>query len=348
MELLFGILLVTLAGLGTGTIAWPMKRMRRLQFEHYWFVAMLVGLIIIPWVVVLLTVQDPWGAYAEVGWKPILISNLFATGWGLANVLYGICVVRIGAALTGAILSGLGMTVGVTLPMIFKGSGLFSKAPDILSTAGLTVMAGVAVVLIGMILSTLAGFGRDRILKETATEAGGTTGGKFLTGLIMVVIAGVTSCGIALAFVYSQGPIVEAMKLRGANDITANIAVWAAGLCGGAAVNVIYPAWLMTKRRNWGELTKCSGDLLLGAILGTQFIIAVNLLGRGMLLMGALGASVGFGIQQALQLIGNQMVGFASGEWKGVRNSPRLMMYVSIGILLIAVVILACANSLAK
>ena len=32
-----GILLVAIADLGTGTIAWPMKLMRRPQFEHYWF-----------------------------------------------------------------------------------------------------------------------------------------------------------------------------------------------------------------------------------------------------------------------------------------------------------------------
>ena len=35
METLLGVTLVTIAGLGTGSIAWPMKIMRRLGFEHY-------------------------------------------------------------------------------------------------------------------------------------------------------------------------------------------------------------------------------------------------------------------------------------------------------------------------
>ncbi len=348
MELYAGILLVAVAGLGTGTIAWPMKLMRRLQFEHYWFVGMLVGLVILPWLVVLVAVHDPFGAYAEVGWQPLVKSNLLAAGWGIANVLYGICVVRIGAALTGAILSGLGLTVGVTLPMIFKGTGLFSKAPDITSPAGLAVITGVAVLIVGVIVSTLAGFGRDRTLKKANTAADSVSaGGGFLAGLIMVIIAGVTSCGIAMAFVYSQGPIVEAMKAHGAGDVAANCAVWAAGLLGGAAVNILYPAWLMTKRRSWAVLGTCWRDVLLAAAIGTQFIFAVNLLGRGMLLMGAMGASVGFGVQQAMQVMGNQAVGFASGEWRGVIGRPRTLMYGAIVILLFAMVILAYANTLA-
>ena len=58
-------------------------------------------------------------------------ANLFALAWGVANILCGLCFVRIGIALTGGILTGLGVSVGVTLPMIVKGSGLFSEAPSL-------------------------------------------------------------------------------------------------------------------------------------------------------------------------------------------------------------------------
>ena len=101
MSTLIGILLVTLAGLGTGTIAWPMKLMRRLSFEQYWFLAMFVSLVLSLGGGPVLR-AEPVEVYAEVGWRPILLCNLFSIGWGIANVLYGICVLRIGAALTGA------------------------------------------------------------------------------------------------------------------------------------------------------------------------------------------------------------------------------------------------------
>lgn len=340
-----GILLVTLAGLGTGTIAWPMKLMRRLAFEHYWFLGMLAALVLVPWAVVLCYVPEPWQVYCEVGWRPILLCNLFSIAWGIANVLYGVCVLRIGAALTGAVLSGLGVAVGVTLPMMLKGSGVFRDAPGITSRSGLMILLGVAVILVGVVLSTLAGFGRDRVLQKSTS--GARAPGGFLVGLMMAIVAGILSTGLSLGFVYTQDPIVSAVTARGGAAMPANMAVWAIGLLGGAAVNLGYPAWLMTKNRSWGVLSSSAGDLALAVILGVQFITAVALMGQGMLLLGVAGAAVGFGIQQTLQLLGNQAVGFLSGEWRGVAGRPWRQMMAAIIVLVAAVFILAIGKTLA-
>jgi L-rhamnose-H+ transport protein len=347
MEMIIGILLVAVAGLGTGTCAWPMKKINKLQFEQYWFIAMLTGLIIIPWAVVFIKVPDPITAYKTVGLKPLLLSNLFSMCWGIANVIYGVCVVRIGAALTGAVLSALGLCVGVVFPMILKGTGLFSQAPDLGSPAGMMVLSGVAVIIIGVVFVSMAGFGREQTLKNVDEQSRQKqAAGGFLAGLILVIAAGILSCGISLAFVYSQGPIVEAMTTQGVGNISANISVWAGGLVGGALVNLLYPAYLMTKKKTWHLLFDNSLDINLSRTIGVQFILSIILLGLGMRFLGVLGASIGFGIQQAMQLIGNQLVGFLGGEWKGVTGKPRLFMYTSIIVILIAVIILAYSNTL--
>lgn len=341
---LWGILLATLAGLGTGSCLWPIKVIRRLRFEHYWFVGMM-PLILVPWLIVLTTVPDPWLAYAEAGWRPLLISNLFAVGWGVANVLAGLCAVRIGLALSGAILTALGVVVAVTVPMIFKGTGLFSESPDLGSAPGLTVMAGVAAMLLGIALVAVAGFGRQRVIRSRG-EVDRPASGGFLGGLVMAIIAGVLSAGPALAFVYGHGPIVDAMKAQGASEVPANFAVWAAGLFGGALVNILYPAWLMTKNRSWGALLGSWSEVLLGVLIGTQLILAFGLQGLGMVMLGALGASVGTGIQQAMQIMGSQGVGFVSGEWRGIGGRPRTQMIAAIVVLIIAVTIMVCAKTL--
>jgi L-rhamnose-H+ transport protein len=346
-DLLLGILLVTLAGIGTGTLAWPMKLMRKLEFEHYWFLAMLLGLIIIPWTFVAITVPDFLGAYADVGWRPLLRANLISICWGIANVLFGVCVIRIGAALTGAIMSGTAVAAGVTIPMIIKGSGQFADSPDITSTAGLVVLFGVAVMITGVAICAVAGFGRDRIIRQDDQPARPASGG-FLGGLLMCIFAGVTSTGISLSFVYAQAPIIKAMEARDVSGIPANMAVWAAVLFGGACVNLGYPAWLMTKNRSWAMMAKCWPDVALSAALGAQIIVSIILLGRGQLFLGALGASVGFGIQQTIQVLGNQAVGFVSGEWRGVGGRPLRQMIAAVAILILAVVVLAYANQLDK
>jgi hypothetical protein len=71
-------------------------------------------------------------------------------------------------------------------------------------------------------------------------------------------------------------------------------------------------------------------------------------MGKGMLLLGALGASVGWGIQQAMQMTGGQAVGFISGEWRGVTGKPRRQMYAAIAVLIVAAMIMAYGNTLTK
>ncbi len=409
MEMALGVLVVAVAGLTMGSGVWPMKLMRKFQFEHWWFIGMLIGLIILPWAITLVAFPRAFQAYREVPVSVLITSNAFSISWGIANVLFALCAVRIGVALTMAVLTGLGVSVASIMPLVFKGTGLFKNAPDITSPAGLTILGGIGVMLVGVALASLAGFGRDRELKKLEQ-----TSGNFVVGLVMAIIAGVTSAGIMLAFVYSQGPIVArvstveigknvkltvadnqaasreyavgqdgtiavsdktgpiqvagltakeagdriAEKLGiaqteadpkvtvDAQNILAILPVQAVGLLGGALINVLYPAWLMTRRKNWGVLAESGKEFALATIIGVQMCIAVALANKGMLLLGAFGASVGAGIQQAMQMVGGQGLGFISGEWRGVHGTPRRQMYAAIVLLIVAAVIMAYSNTL--
>lgn len=336
-----GVLVVVMAGLAIGTSPWPIKLMRRFQYEHWAFVAMLVGLIVAPWALTLGLCPNALSAYKSVEPGVLIKSNLFSLSWGIANVLWLLCFVRIGVSLTNGILTGIGVSVGVVTPMVFKGTGSFQNAPDVTSPAGLTVLFGVAVMLLGVLLVSLAGLGREKVLQESKKHSPG-----FAAGLVMAIFAGVLSAGISFAFVYSQGPIVAAMKAQGAADIPANVAVWAAGLLAGALLNVLYPAYLMTRNKSWSILFCSAKEIVLAAAFGLTFFAGVALMGKGMLLLGALGASVGFGVYQSMQMLGGQAVGFWGGEWRGVAGNPRKQMYVAIAVLVLAAVIMSCGNAL--
>lgn len=341
---LLGILLVAIAGLLVGSGMWPMKLVRHYRFEHWWFVAMLTGLVVIPWTVTLLYCPGALDALGRVPGRVLLTANLWSVGWGIANVLCGLCFVRIGIALTGAILTGLGAALGVTLPMVVKGSGLFEHAPDLGSAAGLTVLAGVGVMLAGVVLAARAGFGRERVL---GADRAGASGG-FAAGLVMAAIAGVLSCGMSLAFVYGQGPIMQALQAEGAGEVPATFGVWAVGLLGGALVNLVYPLYVMVRDRTLGVLVRHAREGFLVAIIGVNFAAGVVLMGAGMRALGALGASVGFGVQQATQMLGGQLLGFMSGEWSGVAGRPRRLMYAAIACLLLAATVMGWGNTLVE
>lgn len=350
MDTFLGILAVSLGGLVAGGGAWPFKLLRKYKFEHWWFIGILVGLFILPWTFTLLGCPNAFEGFRAVPLMSLVKANLLSLAWGVANILCGLCYLRIGMALTGAVLAGLGVCVGTIMPMIFKGSGMFKDAADIGSKPGLVVLAGVGVMLVGVVLVATAGFGRERQIKTMKAEAktAPVSSGRFVVGLIMAAVSGVLSAGMALSFVYSQGPVVEAMMSRGASEIASNFAVWSVGLLAGAAINLGFAVYLLIKNKSWGVFFQSPRDAGLALIIGFNTIIAVVLMGKGMRLLGAFGASVGFGIQQAMQMTGSQAVGFISGEWRGVVGSPRRRMYAAIGVLMIAAVIMAYGKKMAR
>jgi L-rhamnose-H+ transport protein len=380
--------------------------MRKYQFEHWWFVSGVAGLVVMPWTIALVGCHHPWDALRGLPWSAIALGNLFALGWGIANVLCGLCYYRIGVALTGAFLGGLGASTGAIVPMIFKGSGRFQSAP-LDSPAGMAVLAGVAVLLAGVVFAAMAGFGRDRALKKLEQTSGG-----FLGGLIMAVTSGVLSSFMAFVFVYSHDPIIasfsdvdpkgEITVIHGARkqtcivsadgmaeiagvgpvhvggasaavaaqriadcirslhpgdppqvrvetgSITATFAVFAVGLVAGALLNIGFAVHRLNRNRSWHVLLQSGTDFMLAIIIGVNFSLAVTLGGKGMLLLGALGASIGWGIQQAMQMTGGQMLGFVSGEWRGVQGTPRRQMYLAIALLIAASFILTYGKTLAR
>lgn len=345
-SLLTGLLVTTLSGLVMGTSPWPLKLMRRFQYEHFALVSMFFALVICPWTVTLLLCPHPFTAIGTVAPGLLLKANVFSLAWGIAQVLALLCFVRIGVSLTYGILCAIGACVGVLTPMVFKASGVFATAPGLNSKAGLTVLGGVGVMVVGVYLASLAGFGREK-MRQAAPPATGTKTGGFGTGLVMVVVAGVLSAGWGFAFAYTQGPIIAAMKAQGAPDFAAGIAVWAVALGGAALVNTLYPAYLLTKNHSWAVLAAHPGELVLALIYGLLFFIPSALLGQGMLLLGALGASVGFGVVQGTLILGGQALGFWSGEWRGITGRPRTHIVLAILVLVLSMVILALGNSLA-
>ncbi len=332
-----------LAGLCMGSSGWPIKLMRTFAYQQFGFVSSLSWLVII-WGITLAFCPHAIEAYRSVDPGVLLRSNLFSMLWGVANVLFLMCMVRIGFSLTGGILTGLGVSVGVIMPFIFKGSGLFNGAPDLDSPAGYAVMAGVVVMLIGVVLVSKAGYAR-----HAATAGGETTKPRpgFGLGLFMAALAGILSAGISFSFVYSQGPIVAAMKAQGAGDIPANIAVWAVGLAAGFLINILYPVWLMTTRHGWGTLWRSPGEIALSFIMAAGMSLAIIFAGPGHDL-----AWRAWGLDRLRRPAGDAD---ARRPERGLhlrrmaRRSARavLTMVVAIVLLILAAVIMAYGNSLA-
>ena len=340
-----GFLAVFLAGLAAGFSPLPLKFMRRFSYEHWGLVSSLVGYFIIPWTALFLICPDVPGALRAVPLRDFLVGNAFSAAWGVASVLYCICLVKIGFSLTHGILSGIAIPAGVITPMILKGSGVFADAPGPLSKSGLVILLGVAMMLAAVILISRAGFGR-----EAATGGGSQRerkGGAFLAGLAMCVIAGLANIGMSFSFVYTQEAIGAAFVAHGTTEANAPTAVRVATLLGGALVNLTYPIVLLFHNRSWGVFVAEGSrrEILLAIPFGVIIIVSAVLTSTGMALLGALGPSIGFGVNQAMQIVGSQSVGFLFGEWRGVPQRHVRTMAAAIALLLAAVAVIAYGNA---
>ncbi len=328
-----------LAGMISGSGAWPMKLMRAYRFEHWWFVGMFSGLILIPWLVAVCFCPNLLGALKSVPLETIAKANAWGICWGVASVLCGLCYVRIGLGLTTVILSGLGICLGVSVPLVFKGSGVFQQAPPLASAVGLTIMTGAIVALVAVILAATAGYGREKTQPGFSVKSG-----SFSTSLVLAVMAGIMACGFTFSFIYGHGPVISALKAHGARDIPATFAVWGVALAGGALVNVGYAAWLISRDRSWGTLLLYPKEFFLALVIGLNSAVSIALLGSGMLLIGALGGSVGSGLQQIGFLLGGQFVGWVSGEWRGVTRRSVRRIAMAVALLIAAAILIAMGN----
>jgi hypothetical protein len=412
MTTLLGFLAVAASGILVGAGNWPYKLMRTYKFEHWMLMGTLIGMVVVPWTVILLGCPNTFECLGNIPTADLVRSNLFSIGWGISVILSCLCYVRIGIGLTIALLVGLAIPVGTLTTLVFKGSGLFQDAPSLGSPAGLTILGSVVLMVVGVVLTALAGFGRERQQHKIKPTSGGFAG-----GLVMMVISGLLVGGMNFAFVYSQDSILGNLSLIRPGDsisvvvdadnvkrINGTYAVDAQGavvlpglgrlplegasawhaarqierrcaatqaaesvrahvetgsipaafgasvipLFGGTVVACGYCVFLMFKNKSWPVLMSGGWDVLLVIIMGITNSVSFLLWGKGTLMLGAIGASIGWGISQATKVVGSVGLAYVSGEWHGVQGKPLIQMRVAVIILITAAIIMAYGKALSN
>ena len=219
--LLIGIGLTMIAGLMSGNCMLPMKFVRSWKWEHVWLVFSVVSLLLIPWVLAFGLVGNLFetlqGAVARSTRRPIFIWR----GWGIAQVLFGISVARLGLALAYAIIVGLSALLGTLVP-------LFVQLHE--GNAGHTlalVLTGVTVMVAGICLASWAGQLRES--DKSGISAQPRQG--YLGALMLAILCGLAAPMLNYSFAFGQDIAKEAILL-GTPQVRAGYAVWPVGLAG--------------------------------------------------------------------------------------------------------------------
>ena len=325
-----GLLIVIAGGLMQGSFTIPMKFVPGWKWENTWLVFSVSGLLLAPWLFAYWTVPHFFEVLARSDFHSLLAATVFGAGWGVGNILFGLGVSRVGAALGFAIILGMTSAIGALAPL------LILQPDDFFSPAGRMILVGVLLVLAGLAMSARAG----RLKEQALVKSSGDTAVSraFLPGLIICLASGVTSPMLNFSLTFGAGIADQAREL-GATASSANNAIWAPAVSTGAVINILFCLWLLGRNRSVGRFVQVRGarPWLLAVSMGVLWMGGVVAYGMGAAQMGRLGPSLGWPIFMATIIITANVWGALTGEWKGAGTKATRWMLVSLAVLSVAI-----------
>lgn len=324
-----GIGLALAGGVLVGNCMLPLKKIRTWPWECTWLVFSFVSLIIVPCLIAAMSVPSWPELYASVPSSELLPSLLFGFGWGIAQVLFGISVVRLGMVLAFMIIVGLGTVFGTLVPLFVLHKG------QIASSNSEMLIAGCGLMIFGVALSGYAGKLREQPQREA--------GQGYIAGLGIAVVSGVLSSMLNLSLAFGS-PISQAAQHYGATTSTAVFAVWPVALAGGLVPNLAYTIYLLNKNRSWGKLMHSVQDAFLSLLMGLLWIGAVAIYGLLTRYLGRLGDSAGWAIYQITMVLTATTGVLLVGEWKAASRRSLAVLASGVFILIFATITTAVST----
>ena len=333
-SLSLGIALALVAGLMSGNCMLPMKFTRSWKWENTWLVFSLVSLVILPWMLALGLVNHLFDAYRALSLVQLAVPFLFGAGWGIAQVLFGISVQRLGLGLAYAIIVGLGAALGTLVPLLTQ------HRSQVGIVALLEVLAGVAIMGIGISLSTWGGQIREQH-HQSALQSGPKSG--YAAAVLLAILCGVMAPMLNYSFAFGQDIALQASHV-GNTALRSAYAVWPIGLGGGLLPNIGYSLHLLKKNGSWKSFQKPAPDIFGAILMGVLWMGAFALYGMSATYLGSFGTSIGWGLFQIFMIMTATLSGVWMGEWKGAPRSARLLLVLGLGSLTCATALLSMAN----
>lgn len=327
-----GVGLTMVAGLMSGNCMLPSKFARTWKWENLWLVFSVLSLVILPWALALLLVDHLFAAYRGLPAAAFVAPLAFGAGWGIAQILFGISVRRLGLGIAYAIIVGLGAVLGTLIPLKFG-------PPINISHATLTkILTGVIVMIAGVALTAIGGKKRERSDRDEIRDERG-----YVTAILLAILCGIMAPMLNFAFVFGQ-QLAQQATLFGNSPVRQAYAVWPIALLGGFVPNVAYSVFLLWRRGSWHIFQQDRREVIWPSLMAVLWMGAFALYGMSAVFLGQLGVSVGWGLFQSFMIITATVSGVLTAEWKSAPQSARILLALGLLCLLLATLLLSVAG----
>lgn len=329
-----GLCLLVIAGMMNASFSLPMKFVRKWAWENTWLLWSFFALLVLPPAVAWMAVPDLAAIYQAATGVVVWVA-LAGAAWGVAQVLFGLALDRIGITLTFSIVLGLSAAMGGIVPLLRLGSKQISTRAMIMT------LSGVVLVLAGVALCAAAGRLRDRVDQTSAQ-----TNPQFLGGLVMAIVSGICASMMNVGFA-AGASLSRAAAEHGAAATWTTSAVWVPLMAGGAVPNIAYCLYLLRRRKTASSYTSRT----VWPNLSLTFAMAVLWFGSSVVygiatgFLGDLGPAVGWPLFMSLIVIVASLLGVWTGEWKRASKLALRLQFCAVITLIAAVIVLSRAAS---
>jgi L-rhamnose-H+ transport protein len=328
------LIVVAVAGVSNGSFPAPSKGLRRWQWEHIWLVYSFCAMGFLPVVLGALLAPGMISRLAGTDLRLAGVVCFFGVLWGVGSLLFGVCLPRLGMAITNALVSGTLAFVGSLGPLLTGAVRI-----DVLHL--LWLLGGLSLLSVSLALCASASVSRDRAQGHPSSQPGKP--GRSVWAVLLAILAGVLSSMLNIGFVVGA-PLARHALAGGAPSLLASVSIWIPTLCGGLLLNAGYPVYLIWSRRSWRLLVsgpEQASSWFRSSFMGVLWFGAILLYGYGAPLMGQAGAVYGFALIVTMSVLTSNIWGAATGEWKGAGMKPKMLMGFSTALLVCSFFILS-------
>ena len=336
--MLAGFFVLMIACMFQGSFGLGMKNYRPFSWEAFWVIFSIIGILIIP--IVWTWIEVP-GFFKYIlltpGW---ILAIAAACGflWGISSIWYGKGIDNIGMSLTVGINTGVGCSLGSLIPLF-----ILNKIPPANSLSWL--LAGMAVMLIGVGVITKAGILKD---KESKQDASRVKNDKFVSGLLMALASGFGTAAMNVGYTYASRASALAVE-DGINPVSASLIAYVIVFASGGFIsNIGYALWVLRKNNTFSDFARPGSSFawFKALLTGGIWFAALGLYAKSTALLGDLGPVIGWIAFLSGALIISNAWGLKTGEWQGYEKPKKVMLLGNV-ILVLSVVIVGYANGLA-
>jgi hypothetical protein len=343
VDTVVGFALLLVGAVCGGSFGLPSKFVKKdTPWETLWGPFFFFVTILIPTSVFPFIAEGLFVTCADAGTAGALMPVLFGFLWGLGSMTLGISFGLIGLSLAYALNYGAQIATGGMGPFIIHHSEQLTTAH------GYTIMAGVAVCILGVIVCGKAATLRSRSQSGDGADRTVLTGGKLIKGLIVAVLSGVLCACYSIAVSFG-GPVSEiSVSQYGNPSWRAAFAVAALILWGGSASACGYCIYKFYANKTWSSLTQrgVGRILLIAFVMAVLHDAAILLFGVGASRLGPLGVAIGYAAFMSFAIIVGNVNGFLTKEWRGASRQSVCWIIAGIIVLIVGVSILAKGNAM--